>query len=363
MAGGSQPSPVPSRPIAPVARVRGVTDTTSPSDAREVLLARAAEAEAAGRLLDAVDALQAADRLGADLDVETRLVNLRHAAYEELRDPARPDWPPSYPDPFPDVVGAVPEITRDQLTTEVLGGAILHHGSLLVRGLLSDETAAHMRSNAEQTFTARYARKEGVPLSETAPWFVPFRKGVHTTFGWQYVVRVPDSPPSMSDLVEVYRSTGVVDAITGYLGERPALSSEKCCFRRAPVTELNENYHQDGAFFGEECRTVNCWIALSHCGDTAPGIDVLPKRVDRVVDTGTVGAGMYWTIAPDVVAAAGDGVEVVRPVFEPGDALIFDHLCIHRTAVDLSMTSERLSIECWFFGPSTYPERDVPIVI
>ena len=340
-----------------------MSDTTISPGAREELLARAAVLETDGRLLDAVEALQAADRLGRDLEIETRLVNLRHAAFDELTDPPRPDWPPAYPDPFPDVVGAVPEIARDELTTEVLGGAILHHGSLLVRGLLPPAEAAHMRSNAEQTFTARYARKDGVPLAETAPWFVPFRKGKHTTFGWQYLVRVPDSPPSMSDLVEVYRSAGVVDAITGYLGERPALSSEKCCFRRAPVTELNENHHQDGAFFGEDCRTVNCWIALSHCGDTAPGIDVLPRRVDHVVDTGTPGAGMYWTIAPNVVADAGEGIGVVRPVFEPGDALIFDHLCIHRTAVDLSMTHERLSIECWFFGPSTYPERDVPIVI
>lgn len=340
-----------------------MSDTGDPTSERAALLTRAAAAEAGGRRLEAIELLQAVTRLGHDLDVERRLVDLRHDAYAELHDPPRADWPPSYPDPFPAVVGAVPEIGRDELSTEVLGGAIAHHGSLLVRGLLDPDVAAHMRRNAEQTFAARYARKDGAPLEETAPWFVPFRKGKHTTFGWQYLVRVPDSPPSMADLVDVYRGTGVVDAIEGYLGERPALSSEKCCFRRAPVAPLQEDYHQDGAFFGEACRTVNCWIALDHCGDTAPGVDVLPRRVDRVVSTGTVGAGMYWTIAPSVVDEVSGGTAVVRPVFEPGDALLFDHLLIHRTAVDLSMTSERLSIECWFFGPSTYPDRDVPIVI
>ena len=44
----------------------------------------------------------------------------------------------------------------------------------------------------------------------------------------------------------------------------------------------------------------------------------------------------------------------MRPVFEPGDALILDHMNLHRTAVDAAMTRDRYAIEAWFFAPSTY---------
>lgn len=65
---------------------------------------------------------------------------------------------------------------------------------------------------------------------------------------------------------------------------------------------------------------------------------------------------------------------VTRPIFEPGDALIFDHLNLHRTAIDPGMTRDRYAIEAWFLAPSTYgtmmadageqrPPRDqVPLV-
>ncbi len=44
----------------------------------------------------------------------------------------------------------------------------------------------------------------------------------------------------------------------------------------------------------------------------------------------------------------------MRPVFEAGDALIFDHLNLHRTAIDPGMEHDRHAIETWLFSPSTY---------
>jgi hypothetical protein len=340
-----------SEPVAPGARV-------------DAALGDAKELAAAGDVLAAVDLLHAANTAGRDDRLEKALVDLRFDAFATLGREGRSPWPPSYDDPFPEVVGRLPEIHRDELTTEILGGAIQHHGSLLVRALFSSERTQQLLDDAHHAFRARNARvADGAALEDIAPWYVPFNKGgTPATFGWQYYVRVPDSPPSLFDLVEAYREAGVGDAIAGYLGERPALSSEKCCFRRTPVADLTTNYHQDGRFLGEETRTVNCWVSLSHCGDIRPGLDVLPRRVDHVIETGTLGSAMWWTIAPDKVEEAGEGIEVVRPIFEPGDALMFDQLCIHRTAAELDMQEERFSIECWFFGPSTYPDRDVPVV-
>ena len=43
---------------------------------------------------------------------------------------------------------------------------------------------------------------------------------------------------------------------------------------------------------------------------------------------------------------------IVRPIFEPGDVLMFDELCLHSTALDPAMTKTRYAVESWFFGPS-----------
>jgi hypothetical protein len=45
---------------------------------------------------------------------------------------------------------------------------------------------------------------------------------------------------------------------------------------------------------------------------------------------------------------------IVRPEFGAGDALLFDHLFLHRTGVGPGMTQQRWAIESWFFGrPAT----------
>ena len=91
-------------------------------------------------------------------------------------------------------------------------------------------------------------------------------------------------------------------------------------------------------------------------------MDIVPRRVDHVVPTGTDGAIFDWSIAPSVVTEAALGTPVIRPVFEPGDALLFDHLFVHRTAAEPTMTHERYAMETWMFAPSGYPKGQIPIL-
>jgi hypothetical protein len=77
------------------------------------------------------------------------------------------------------------------------------------------------------------------------------------------------------------------------------------------------------------------------------------KRLDRIVETGTDGAFLNWTVGRGAVERAAQGT-IVRPIFEPGDALLFDHMNLHCTAVDPGMTRDRYAIESWLFAPSTY---------
>jgi hypothetical protein len=55
--------------------------------------------------------------------------------------------------------------------------------------------------------------------------------------------------------------------------------------------------------------------------------------------------------------------EVIKPVFEAGDAMLFDHYFLHSNAADSSMPNYRYAIETWFFGTSGFPEEYAPLAL
>jgi hypothetical protein len=85
--------------------------------------------------------------------------------------------------------------------------------------------------------------------------------------------------------------------------------------------------------------------------------------MDGLVETGTEGAFLDKEVGPGVVERVAGGAPVLRPRFEPGDALVFDEFFLHRTAVDEGMTRDRHAIEWWCFAPSGFPPGYVPLVI
>ena len=266
-------------------------------------------------------------------------------------------------------------VATGDLDAQVLRDGILRHGSLLVRGAVPTERVERLIEGTDRAMTAR---DDFVPgdVERTTPWYEPFRpdpsypavmnrqlgnrrKWVRDAGG----VWAADSPRMLFELFDTLHASGLGEVITGYLGERPALAVDKCTLRRVGL-DTSTDWHQDGAFLGSGIRTVNLWLALSHCGIDAPGLDLVPARLDRIVETGTEGATFGWSVGPGVVArvAADAGAPVARPVFEPGDVLFFDDLFLHRTAIDPAMTRERYAVESWFFAPSAYPEQYVPLV-
>ena len=57
-----------------------------------------------------------------------------------------------------------------------------------------------------------------------------------------------------------------------------------------------------------DVRALNVWLSLSRCGDLAPGLDLVPKRVDYLVEAGTDGAPLSYVISPaKVEEVAGRG--------------------------------------------------------
>ena len=275
------------------------------------------------------------------------------------------EWPPAWDDPFPGEEG-IPAITPDRIDGAVVGGAIVHHGCLRIDGLLRADDVAHFVAAIDEAFAARErwlaATEAGTDLDESV--FAPFAPGRDRAegFGRNGYIRTVDVPASLADLASAFHRTGLVAAIAEHLGEHPAMIANKWALRSTPSGKVAGDFHQDGAFLGEDVRSLNLWLALGHCGIDAPGLDIVPRRLDGVVEAGTEGAIFDWSVAPDVVERVAADAPVVRPEFAPGDALLFDHLLLHSTAIEETMTRERHAMETWMFAPSAYPEGQIPLV-
>jgi len=324
-----------------------------------------------GRYLDAIDYATTKNRRLRDAAVDRQIVIWRHDAFAAIPHSAgRPDWPPNIPDQFPTVPG-VPEIHGAQaLSSERLGGAIQHHGGLIVRGfLVPQETEAFVRG-IDKALAAQARFNEGQAESDDACWYTPFPAEAGSRIRhFQRIAQMDsgvltaDSPRNLANVVAMMRAKGVDSAIEGYLGERPALSIGKSTLRRVPPRESSGDWHQDGAFLGETIRTVNFWLCLSHCGQEASGLGMVPRRIARVVETGTHGAYFNWSVGHDLAIELAEGRSIASPVFEPGDAVFFDQLFLHRTEGRPGFTKPRYAIESWFFAPSTYPKDWGPLVV
>lgn len=170
-----------------------------------------------------------------------------------------------------------------------------------------------------------------------------------------------DSPRLSFEMMEMFYEAGVPELVAGYLGEPGAISVHKTTLRKAEPSVVGA-WHLDGAFMGD-LRSLNLWLALSRCGDEAPGLDVVPRRLDYLVETGTEG-----TMIPNQVSqakaeeAAGDSA-IISPIFNPRDAVFFDELFLHQTGSDPSTPKPRFAIESWFFGGSAFSPGYAPIVI
>jgi Phytanoyl-CoA dioxygenase (PhyH) len=315
-----------------------------------------------GGVWEQIDALVEQNRRSPDRELERRLMRLRYEAGLELcrRESGKPA------DPDPDFAalegsGPLPEITPDQLTPEVARAGILGHGALLVRGLVEQADVARLRDEMDRAYQARAAIIDGEqPESGYYEEFSPDPAGAPVQ-GRGFVkdagVFAGDSPRMMFEMLDTFDRAGLRRIAREYLGEPPAVSLQKCTLRRAKPDRGHHipGWHQDGAFLGD-VRALNVWLSLSHCGDDAPGMDLVPRRLDNIVPTGTEGAVFDWVVSPAMAEQAAGDLPIIRPIFEAGDVMLFDELYLHATATDPSMDKVRYAIECGFFGPSAFPD-------
>jgi hypothetical protein len=275
-------------------------------------------------------------------------------------------WPPCVP------AGA--------LTSESLAHAVAGAGCGWVDGQLHPDEVTRLTASLDRAFAGYDAMAaSGYESIDDAhaharpdPWFtlfIPEPGTVHTARPWIREgggLYTADSPMVAEAWFRLLHERGVVDVVTGWFGEAPLTSVDKCTLRRIGAGHGDGiEWHQDGAFLGPESGALNLWVALTDCGPGAPGLELVPRRLGEIVETGTGGATYDWSVGPDVVAELTRAAPVVRPQFRAGDAFLFDGYLLHRTEQSPEPpTRTRYAIETWFFRPSRFPaQQQVPLAI
>lgn len=296
------------------------------------------------------------------------LVRWRHDEFRNIEGPpGRASWPPTLADPFPGT-DTLAEIPASELGLEVVAGSILHHGCVMVRNLLPPSTVARLVHLIENAFEEQERWRQlaeaspGHPSRPASKWFEPFtpddrdldsRLKIGRMIREYNRVSLADSPAGMYEVCEALERAGVRGLAADYFREPPAMTIDKSSMRRVGYLERVLGFHQEASVFrSPDSRCLNFWVSLSDCGEDAPGLEVLPRRIDEVIE----GPGAGYGLPPGIVESLGRG-ETVVPVFAPGDALVFDDRLIHRTAMTEKMTNVRYSLENWFFAPSSLPMR------
>lgn len=277
--------------------------------------------------------------------------------------------------PWPDAC-LIPEVPTTEFNAQLLKSAMASSGSLIVRGFLDRASCRFYKSVIDEVLSSCSQRPR--PSEDNATEMHAFynppanlnelmsaqkwtnSRGFHRNSGSAMCI---ESSSVAEQLMELYEEKGLRSIIGDYLGGQPCLSALKWVLRRSLLPVSPAGWHQDGAFMGSDINSINMWIPLDQCGGDsgAPGMDVLPKRLKEIVNTGTDDAVFSWSPSTGEITESFGEKSIVSPVFEPGDAFFFDQFFLHRTQYKASFSRLRYAIETWFFDSENFPKNQIPL--
>jgi hypothetical protein len=314
-----------------------------------------------------IDRLAEANRAAPDRVIERRLLRLRHLAGLRLMDDAVAD--PQFVAPNFDALpqgDPLPEVRGSQITAGLIRAGILRDGCLLVRGLVPRDSALRLAEEIDRAYAERERFDE---TGEVTPgYYEEFQP--HNRFGEVEGRRwikqgggllAADSPILDFSMMEMLEAARLPAVVSEYLGEPALVSVHKTTLRKAEPS-VPGAWHQDGYFMGQ-VRSLNLWLSLSRCGDVSPGLDIVPRRFDEMVQPATDEAILFYTVSQKKAEEAAGDTPIIRPIFEPGDAIFFDEMFLHQTGSDPEMPNPRYAIENWFFSGSGFPQEYAPIAV
>ena len=336
------------------------------------ILGKAREHELAGRWIDAVELLTRSNRDNPDKALARELLFLRRRAWDAAVTGSRQspggassmmvDPPARGGSGLPEVVGKLPG-------SGVLQAALQSGGCLLLRGAIHRDSTRRLTGLIDEAI-----REQGSSAGKLEPnGSELLRRSANAGVSDNRIARtrrfveesggalLMDSPEALFELLLLYEELGLRNMAEEFLGSRVVISANKSTLRKVQP-DVFGGWHQDGAFLGEGVRALNLWLPLSPCGVDAPGLEIVPRRLDCIAETGTGDAWFDWTVGQETVTAlAGDSGTVV-PTFEAGDLLLFDQMLLHRTSVSSGMRRARYAIEFWCFSIEGFPGHHVPLV-
>ena len=286
--------------------------------------------------------------------------------------PARPMSLESPPNAAGQDDAALPEIHASALDAACLRAAIDARGCLIVRKLLPDGVIPALRTAIDEVIDRCSRTGDSAQRQPRSCYYDPpdilqevikgvelsLSRGFHRDTG---SAMCAEAPSVAEMLLELYEALGLKPVVEEYLGESSCLSVKKWVLRKTKLPVHEAGWHQDGAFMGTDISSLNLWIPLTHCGGNtgAPGMDLVPVRLQEIVTA--EGAIFEWSVDQEQVMKRFSATPPVSPVFEPGDALFFDHFFLHRTQYLQQFDRGRYAIETWFFGRGSAPCNQVPL--
>lgn len=266
----------------------------------------------------------------------------------------------------------LPDIHASALSPASLKAALASQGALIVRNLLPVTVVPPLRAAIDEVIESCARAGAANRGQQRSHYYDPpdvlreVMKGpelgrsraFHRDSGSAMCAEAPSVAEALLDL---FGSLGLKMLVEDYLGEQPCLSVKKWVLRKTRLPVHKAGWHQDGAFMGADISSLNLWLPLTRCGgDTgAPGMDLVPLRLWEIVSAD--GAMFDWSVDPEQVQHRFPGSPPISPVFEPGDALFFDHFLLHRTQYRPQFAHPRYAIETWFFGRGSAPCNQVPL--
>jgi hypothetical protein len=313
-------------------------------------------AKAAGNPVQALRQLMAANRLEPNTDREILIRDLRIT--QELYGPRTPRALGDAPAALTYEQG-MPACALSEVTPEIVRAAFAARGCLYVPNALDADTTDTLRAAVEGAQNAcqveqpdpRWCDKPKLPTGKLTIGLAGARTFAHNSGG----CLAADSPRAMFLICDAFERCGITAIAEDYLGEAPVLAASKFMLWKVPPGP-EAGWHQDGRFLGEgmDIASLNVWTALTDCGESAPGMDLVLDYLDHYI-LAAEDSAFDWAVSNSQVDELRQRVPVVTPRFRAGDILMFDQWLLHRTHRRPDMTNTRYAIESWFFAPSVFP--------
>ncbi len=236
--------------------------------------------------------------------------------------------------------------------------ALDDYGCLVMRNAIPREAALALQPLVRQTFIdcdlALAANDAGLPMARTAYFSfldaatTPKALKMFRSFGSVPMLLAPSATNEFARQIHNSRITELAEA---FLGSEPWIGSVKSSVRQSDITaDVRRVFHQDATFFGGDgTATINFWVALSDAGIDRPGIEILPQKLNTELVRGQVGATVGWEVFEETIAELFGLDKLWAPPVEPGDAIVFDQMNVHRTYLTDGMIDTRFAIEAWMF--------------